>query len=46
MKKFEYNQRQMRNEKSFFIFNFSFLIFNLFGKLIILKKEFVHQLIC
>jgi hypothetical protein len=37
--------REMRNEKHFFIFNFSFLICNLFGKLIVLKKELVHQLI-
>jgi hypothetical protein len=46
MKKFEYNQKQMRNEEYFFIFNSSFLIGHLFRKLVILKKEFVHQLIC
>ncbi len=32
-------------ENTFFIYYFSFLIFYLFRKLIILEKEFINQLI-
>jgi hypothetical protein len=42
MKKVKYNRR---NEKRKTLFHFSFLICHLFGKLIVLKKELIYQLI-